>query len=193
MKEKEKKRKKEAAGKANLSIPMIVIAVIIVLALAGSVFFGLMGSGIAGKSQSQVSKDEIKDARSAMNSAEDSEEDVYIEGIDEAIAITPSGAKSEENSDETTAGDGDYILPDSDTKALTDADVSGLSAYDLYLARNEIFARHGRIFDNQDLKDYFGSKSWYKGTVPAAEFDADAESILSDVERANIELIKKYE
>ena len=56
--------------------------------------------------------------------------------------------RKNESKGERRAESGDYVLPDSDTKLLTDADVSGLSAYDLYLARNEIFARHGRMFEN---------------------------------------------
>lgn len=88
---------------------------------------------------------------------------------------------------------GEYIFPNSDKEYLTDADVSGLSKADLRLARNEILARHGRIFNSADLKTYFEGKSWYSGTVAPEEFDANMESRLNDAERANIEMIKKYE
>jgi hypothetical protein len=33
---------------------------------------------------------------------------------------------------------------------------------ELRLLRNEIFARHGRIFDSHDLRDHFGKTAWYK-------------------------------
>ena len=63
------------------------------------------------------------------------------------------------------AAAGEYIFPNSDKEYLTDADVSGLSKADLRLARNEILARHGRIFNSADLKTYFEGKSWYSGDV----------------------------
>lgn len=49
----------------------------------------------------------------------------------------------------------DYILPDSDSRYLTDSDVRGLSANELMLARNEIYARHGRKFKDSELQNYF--------------------------------------
>ena len=60
----------------------------------------------------------------------------------------------------------------------------------LRLARNEIYARHGRIFDSADLNQYFNSQSWYLGLYTANEFD---ESWLNKYEKANINLIKSYE
>ena len=86
--------------------------------------------------------------------------------------------------------DSNYILPDSSKRILADSEVSGLSKSELRLARNEIFARHGRMFDDQELQDYFNSKSWYRGTIRPEDF---SESMLSETEKANIETIKKYE
>ena len=83
-----------------------------------------------------------------------------------------------------------YILPDSASYVYSRSDLDSLSTYDLYLARNEIYARHGRIFKNQDLRDYFGSKSWYSGTVPAESFDTMS---MSQVERDNAEAILAIE
>lgn len=68
--------------------------------------------------------------------------------------------------------------------------MSGLSKEELRLARNEIFARHGRKFDDAQLQSYFESKSWYNGTIDPDDF---SESMLSEIEKKNIELIKKYE
>ncbi|MCU4157029.1 YARHG domain-containing protein [Carboxylicivirga sp. A043] len=35
---------------------------------------------------------------------------------------------------------------------------------EMRLFRNEIFARHGRTFSSQDLKNYFNNQDWYKPT-----------------------------
>ena len=85
-------------------------------------------------------------------------------------------------------------MPDSDTKLLTDADVSGLSAYDLYLARNEIFARHGRMFENEDLKAYFESKDWYVPKYSPKQWDKKGDTFFfNKYEIKNRDLLKKYE
>ena len=84
----------------------------------------------------------------------------------------------------------EYILPDSSQRVLADSEVSGLSKQELRLARNEIYARHGRRFDDQELQNYFNSKSWYSGTINPSDF---SESLLSSTEKNNIDTIKKYE
>ena len=65
-----------------------------------------------------------------------------------------------------------------------------MSADTLRLARNEIYARHGWIFESEDLSEYFNSMSWYEGIYTKDEFD---ESWLNKYERANVDLIKSYE
>lgn len=67
-----------------------------------------------------------------------------------------------------------------------------MSDYDLYYARNEIFARHGRMFNNSDLQSYFNSKSWYDPIYSPAEFEA-MKSPLNDVETANVKLMLDVE
>lgn len=95
-------------------------------------------------------------------------------------------AKKKEN----TAG---YILPQSSSTLLTSQEIASLSLKELNYARNEIFARHGRKFASQELQNYFNSKSWYKGTIEPADFDANYMGNLSSVEKSNIELLKTEE
>ena len=98
--------------------------------------------------------------------------------------------ESEVDEEQDSSKDGDYILEGSDSRYITEKEVENLSDADCRLARNEIYARHGRIFDSADLKDYFESKSWYKGTVKPNDFD---ESVLNKYEKANIDLISSME
>ena len=58
------------------------------------------------------------------------------------------------------------------------------------IARNEIYARHGYIFNDPDLKAYFSKKSWYKPAVSSANFSA---SVFNAYEEANITLIYNCE
>lgn len=79
------------------------------------------------------------------------------------------------------AAENDYILPDSDSRVYTYDELSNLSQDELRLAINEIYARHGRIFDAADLQNYFNSKSWYNGTVSADDF---SEGVFNTYEKA---------
>lgn len=88
--------------------------------------------------------------------------------------------------EETGENTSDYILPESGSRIYTPEELSKLSSEELRIARNEIYARHGRIFDSPDLRSYFESKMWYKGTVPADSFD---DGTLTDIERENVKLI----
>ena len=90
----------------------------------------------------------------------------------------------------TPATGGTYILPDSDSRMLTEADLVNLGVRELMLARNEIFARHGFIFTTQWIQGYFLTQGWYRGTVPANQFDS---SVFNSYERANIDLILRVE
>ena len=98
------------------------------------------------------------------------------------------GTDSTESQEET--GNEDYILPDSSTRLLTETDLAGLSKEELRLARNEIYARHGRRFDDAGLQSYFDGKSWYSGTIDPEDF---SESLLTETEKSNLELIQQYE
>ncbi|MCR5355973.1 MAG: YARHG domain-containing protein [Lachnospiraceae bacterium] len=91
---------------------------------------------------------------------------------------------------EAEEGTGDYIFANSSIDALSKSDLEGLSADECRYARNEIYARHGRMFDDEDLQAYFNSKDWYQGTVKPKDFN---ESVLSQVEKDNIKLITDYE
>ena len=91
----------------------------------------------------------------------------------------------------TGVTDQDYmILPESGSRYLTYDDLAGLDKDTLRLARNEIYARHGRKFGTEDLNEYFSIQPWYLGYLSAEEFD---DAVLNEYEKANLDLIKKVE
>lgn len=89
---------------------------------------------------------------------------------------------------------GDYsesgILPFSSDRLLTEDDLVFLSSEELILARNEPYARHGRIFKVDWIREYFEAQPWYHGTLTEEEFSSD---LFSDIEMKNIMFIKEYE
>lgn len=99
---------------------------------------------------------------------------------------TPTPAQPSQSQGTST----DYILPTSNTALVSYDTLRPLSDWQLRLARNEIYARHGRRFNDAQLQAYFDSKSWYHGTIAPDAFDA---SVLNDTELANIARIQEVE
>lgn len=105
------------------------------------------------------------------------------DGAGSAVSTTPS----------PSAGNaGEWVLPDSATRVYTYEEISKLSDHELEIARNEIFARHGRGFRDDELQAYFNSKSWYERRYSPDEFDA-MPSPLTDAENANVAVILQVE
>ena len=94
-----------------------------------------------------------------------------------------TAAESASTADTSSA---DYIFP-SDRQYITESDMAGWDQKTALLARNEIFARHGYVFQTQEIQNYFAAKSWY---TPNSSYDG---SDLSDVEKANVDTISAYE
>ena len=93
---------------------------------------------------------------------------------------------------EVAQDSGEWMLPDSDTYRYTAAELSGYSKDDLFIARNEIFARHGRMFGDSYLQRYFEGKSWYEPRYSAEEFDS-MRTPLNEIEIANVNTILSVE
>ena len=80
-----------------------------------------------------------------------------------------------------------FIFPDSDREEIPDEKIKALSDEELRMAINEIWARHGYIFRNQDILDYYRQFDWYEEKIPADEWDKNGqEEYLNDVELHNI-------
>lgn len=94
---------------------------------------------------------------------------------------------------DTSVSSQDYVLPGSASKYYSRSELEKMSLWELYLARNEIFARHGRGFKNQDLTDYFATKRWYTQTYTPEEFDAISSSQLNDYELKNVQTMYEIE
>lgn len=83
-----------------------------------------------------------------------------------------------------------YILEGSDTRYISVSDLETLTKEELKIARNEIYARHGRKFEDETLRTYFSQFDWYNPVIEPNDFE---ESMLNDYEIANRDLIVQYE
>ncbi|MDO4170328.1 MAG: YARHG domain-containing protein [Lachnospiraceae bacterium] len=85
----------------------------------------------------------------------------------------------------------DYVLPYSASKYYTKSELSGLTKNQLAIARNEIYAKHGYIFQkNKTMKAYFEDKDWYHGNNSSM---SSVESEFNRYEKKNIETIQSLE
>ena len=71
----------------------------------------------------------------------------------------------------------EYIFPDTDKELLTEEDVKDLPAQLLAYGRYEILAKHGELFESEELKDYFGTQKWYFGFLAD---EKEVEGLLND-------------
>jgi hypothetical protein len=73
------------------------------------------------------------------------------------------------------------------TDPLADGTLGDMFAEDLKVLRNELYARHGRVFKDPELQKYFLAQPWYK---PNPDFKDDQ---LNEIEAANLKKIKEAE
>lgn len=83
--------------------------------------------------------------------------------------------------------------PDTSTQLIDDSEWRRYSQTDLSIYRNQIYARHGRMFDDPFLCSVFSSKAWYLPQYDAASFAEKEGQLLNDIERENINLIVQIE
>ena len=135
-------------------------------------------------------KKQIKDMKNDVTSEESSEDVDYYDDSDLSEDDYDSDLDEDSDNYSDSSEENEYVLPDSAKRKLKKSDLKCLSIEELRIARNEIYARHGRMFDDKKLQKYFDSQSWYEGTVPASEFSED---VLSSVEKKNVAFIRQFE
>lgn len=104
-----------------------------------------------------------------------------------AAPAAPAPAKQEETTaipEHLTRVEGFLVGSD---RVLSEAELQGRSKAELRVMRNEIFARHGRIFQSTDLQDYFAAKSWYKQDPNYTD------AMLSEVDNQNVKILQERE
>lgn len=91
-------------------------------------------------------------------------------------------------SEDTSILEDEYLLEDSDQVVISSLELANMTLDELRIARNEIYARHGFVFESSDLKEYFEGKDWYNPSVTDIE-----EVELTYTEQVNVKLISEQE
>ena len=190
-----------------------IIAGIILIALIIAIAFGLQkiregrfsGGSPSGYSPEPAVEEPVDDG--ADDSYEDEDADYSDQGetYDEKVNVQESENQEEtynqydQTVEETpyvpaesapSGGQNGYILSGSDSRYISASELNGFTKDQCRLARNEIYARHGRKFADQTLQQYFNSCSWYRGTIEPNDFN---ENCLNAYERANLDTIVAFE
>jgi len=74
-----------------------------------------------------------------------------------------------------------------DRKYIDEDSLSDVTREDIMWARNEIYARHGYIFQNKDIQSAFEATDWYS---PNPDY---SDELLNEIERSNIDTLVSYE
>ena len=86
--------------------------------------------------------------------------------------------------------DCEFVFPQSSDSYISAEACEGLNELECKIARNEIYARHGRKFADEALQRYFDVCSWYHGTIEPEDFSAN---VLNNFELENLNIIGEYE
>lgn len=79
--------------------------------------------------------------------------------------------------------------PDASTRYWNNSDVEGMTAGEVRYCINEIYARNGYIFNNENWYNYFMQKDWYNPRIAKADFN---DSYLNQYEVANVKVLNEY-
>ena len=143
------------------------------------------GSAVTGE-LTQEQKKQAEEEAEEKEKEEEAKKKAEEKKKKEAEEKEAAKAQKEALEEEQKVLAGDYILADSASRQYSQEELERLTDKEVLFALNEIYARKGRIFTGEEFKRYFESKSWYNGTIPAEEFDANQSERFNDVEKANI-------
>ena len=142
-----------------------------------------------------LSYDEYIEDEVAVDSSDeiivDDSENVVANDFEDDAIDNSDEITTDDSEDETILVDisSEFYIYDSDCRYLTEDELSVYSSEELGYIRNEIFARHGYVFESSEYSEYFNSTSWY---VEDSSYSGD-DSTLNEYELANINLIKSLE
>lgn len=84
----------------------------------------------------------------------------------------------------------DAYTADDFKQSISDSGFSGKDASDyLNMLINELYARHGRKFKNEDIQAFFNDCPWYSGTVDSGEIDGNEQKWFNTCEYDNWQVL----
>lgn len=194
-----RKRKKK-----NPFVTALVITIIMVILFAVSfvIFFRLLGGSFVTQTEEIVTPTP-KPTPQITRVVQTPEPTATAEATEKPTAKpTPAQTEKAEEVETQTAeptqevqesilqsGRNSYAYP-SDEKLISEAELEKMTRQEVKLVLQEIYARHGYTFNDDDLIEYFEGKNWY---MPTETDLSEVEAKFSDIEQENREIIEEYQ
>ena len=196
------------------TIGLMILVVIIIFSVVGIVIIGFKmvkkneDAKLVAAADTEYMKKKDIEQQEGSQEEKSTEEGLNIEEFLDSSTDSDKNTNAEADSDtEVSEADAKVYLIQGNEKSsnryekadhlsyttvtkYTLQDLSILDSYGLKITRNEIFARHGRMFNDQELQEYFKRQQWYVPQIAANDFDT---SCLNEVEKYNVDLISVYE
>lgn len=126
--------------------------------------------------------------RTSSESSEDTLHEMEDKAQDSAVQSGENSVESQVgiqgNAQEQEAEELGIIFPNSSSEIISTQAIQALSDEELRYAINELYARNGYIFKNEELGQFYSKYDWYKGTVKADDFSGE---LFNSVEKENLE------
>lgn len=197
--------RQSAPRKEKSAVPIVIaVCAVLVLLLGGFSYFWVSGglSSLTARGSADSAQD--KDGGSLTDRASaDEKDDEKREPEPETTAsqrpqtsapkATPSPSADGADQQEPQDQEEDpvlYFILNADRMYFDRSDLKDFDADMCRLARNGIYARMGRRFNDESLSAYFSQFAWYHPTIDPGDFK---ESMLNDYQVANRDLIVAYE
>lgn len=175
---------KQPKNSNGAKIAIIIVSIVLAVAVAAAGIYFLVF----------YDKDGDKNSNNGSVSAASSAKPIATTMPASTPNATPTPSPSPSPSPTPTplpAANGGYVLPESSIRVVTKSDLIGLTPEQLMIARNEIYARHGRQFKTEWLQAHFNACPWYI-INPNYNYNNE-DSMLSSLELQNAKFILDYE
>ena len=179
-------------GSSRTTVIVIIAVIVVALAAGTAAFFLFRDNFIPPKednSQTTLVKEQKKNEKTPDPAATPAPEKTREPAPTVPPVPTTPPAQSARSEVNTNPGNNEYMYA-SNIKVLSQSDLSSLTQAETRLLLNEIYARHGYIFQTREYSDYFSRKAWY---TPRYTSQSDAESQFNDIELQNKNIISNYE
>ncbi|MBO5933892.1 MAG: YARHG domain-containing protein [Clostridia bacterium] len=177
-------------------IIIIVVAVVVVAIITAAVLVIGITSGKKAPSGSAAVTSTVaqQETASATEQSTSSEQTTFnlvaeITTVPTTVAETTTEKKTVPQFTYDDDNAGQYLF-DSANKYITKEYLAGCSRDEITIIINEIYARHGYIFKDAELRAYFNSQSWYHGTITSLE---EAATHFNSIEQKNVDTIYAYQ
>ena len=185
----------KAKSSPGLIAAVIVAGVIDVILLVLLVLFLVLPEAESGNMKADVPKDFTANSDTYYDIKYDKEYTSDASVSFSGGSVQEGGASDADSDDSEDGGKySGFVFPDSDTTLLTDEEISEkvTDADTCRRAVNEIYARHGYEFTQQENIDFFNQYDWYRDM----DKESDMEKVsaqFSKTEKKNVDKLLEYE